>query len=66
MGTSRNTTSNQIDALKQKLIQFPAGTKFLLWWPSIEEQNQSCIADLRAFLKDHGISLQDEKKPAGD
>jgi hypothetical protein len=55
-----------MDALKQKLSQFPAGTKFLLWWPSIEERNQSCIAEVRAFLKDQGMSLQDEKKPEGD
>jgi hypothetical protein len=59
-------TFRSIDGLKQKLLQFPAGTKFLLWWPSVEEQNQSCIADVRAFLKDHGMSLQDEEKPAGD
>jgi tetratricopeptide (TPR) repeat protein len=59
-------TFRSMNALKQKLGQFPAGTKFILWWPSVEQQDQSCIADLRAFLTDHGMSLEEEKKPAGD
>jgi hypothetical protein len=59
-------TLHSLSALKQKLAQFPPGTKFVLWRPSVEQQDQSCIGDIRAFLKDHGMSLVDEKKPAGD
>lgn len=56
-------TFHSMDALKQKLTQFPAGTRFVLWWPSIDEGNQPCINEIRAFLTDHGMSLEDEKRP---
>lgn len=49
-------------ALKEKLAQFAPGTKFALSRLSTET-DQQCIADVRAFIQNHGMSLEDEKSP---
>jgi hypothetical protein len=48
------------DALKEKLSQFPAGTKFVLS-PSLGEKDQQCVAELRDFLTDRGMFVTEEK-----
>jgi hypothetical protein len=53
-----------MDALKQKLAQFPSGTKFLVSRPPVESPaNDQTLADLRTFLTSHGMSLAEEKRP---
>ena len=51
---------DSLDALKEKLSQFPPGTKFELSLPSRGE-NQSCVDDLRAFLTNHQFTFTDWK-----
>ena len=48
------------DELKEKLSQFPRGTKFEFWRPS-DETDQACVDDLRAFLTSHEFSVTDAK-----
>lgn len=52
-------TLSSMRALKDKLIQFPPGTKFTLFLSMGEPES---IADLRAFLESHGMSLEEEKR----
>jgi hypothetical protein len=47
-------------ALKEKLAQFAPGTKFALSQLG-KDCDQQCIADVREFLQNHGMSLEDEK-----
>jgi hypothetical protein len=57
---------DSMGALKEKLSQFPPGTKFLLSSLSIAEGtegDQHCIEDIRAFVQNHGMSLENEKSP---
>jgi hypothetical protein len=51
---------DSLDELKEKLSQFPAGTKFELYLPW-EKTNRGCIEDLRAFLTSHEFSVIDAK-----
>jgi hypothetical protein len=52
-----------LDALKEKLAQFPSGTKFLLSRPPVESPaNDQTLAELRTFLGSHGMSLAEEKR----
>ncbi len=55
---------HSIDGLKDKLIQFPEGTKFVL---SISASDSSVAdqisAELRDFLSRHGMSLTEKKNP---
>lgn len=51
---------DSLDALKEKLSQFPPGTKFELSPPS-KGANRSCVDDLRAFLASHEFSVTDAK-----
>ncbi len=51
------------DALKQKLTQFPSGTKFLLSISPVESPaNDQTLTELRTFLSSHGMSLAGEKR----
>ena len=51
-----------MDALKEKLTQFPAGTKFFLSTPPVESTaNDRSLAELRTFLGSHGMSVAGEK-----
>jgi hypothetical protein len=51
------------DALKEKLAQFPSGTKFLLSTPPVESPaNDQTRVELRTFLSSHGMSLAEEKR----
>jgi hypothetical protein len=51
------------DALKEKLAQFPSGTKFLLSTPVVESPaNDQTRDELRTFLSSHGMSLTEEKR----
>jgi len=53
-----------IDALKEKLAQFPSGTKFLLSRPPVESPaNDQIVAELRTFLTSHGMFLGEQKRP---
>jgi len=52
------------DALKEKLAQFPPGTKFLLSRPPVESPaNDQTNAELRTFLSNHGMLLTEAKRP---
>jgi hypothetical protein len=52
-----------MDALKEKLAQFPSGTKFFLTRPSVESPaNDQTSAELRTFLSSHGMSLAGERR----
>jgi hypothetical protein len=51
---------SSLDALKEKLSQFPAGTKFV-FSPSFGEDDRKCVAEIRDFLTDHGMSATEEK-----
>ncbi len=52
-----------LDALKEKLAQFPSGTKFLLSTPPVESPaNDQTRVQLRTFLSGHGMSLAEEKR----
>jgi len=51
------------DDLKQKLTQFPPGTKFLLSIsPAESPANDQTLAELRTFLGSHGMSVAGEKR----
>ena len=52
-----------MDALKEKLAQFPSGTKFFLSTSSDESTaNDRSLSELRAFLSSHGMSVAGEKR----
>jgi hypothetical protein len=51
---------SSLDALKEKLSQFPRGTTFVLS-PPFAEADQQCVAELRAFLTNHRMSLAESK-----
>lgn len=52
-----------IAALKEKLAQFPAGTKFFLSTSQTRTTaNDEALAELRAFLSAHGMSVAGEKR----
>lgn len=51
-------TSSSTRGLKDKLGQFPSGTKFTLFLGRGERES---IAEVRAFLESHGMSLEEEK-----
>jgi len=54
---------HSMDALKEKLIQFPSGTKFLLSISPVESPaNDQTLAALRTFLSSHGMSVAGEKR----
>jgi hypothetical protein len=54
---------HSMDALKEKLIQFPSGTKFLISISPIESAaNDHALAELRDFLNGHGMSVAGEKR----
>jgi hypothetical protein len=49
--------------LKEKLSQFPAGTKFLLSTPPMDSPaNGHSLADLNTFLSSHGMIVAGEKR----
>lgn len=52
-------TLSSMRALKDKLLQFHPGTKFTLFLSMGEPES---IADVRAFLESHGMSLEEEKR----
>jgi len=53
-----------MDALKEKLTQFPPETKFFLSSPPTESPaGDRSVAELRAFLSDHGMLASGEKRP---
>jgi hypothetical protein len=48
--------------LKEKLAQFPSGTKFYLSRPPVESPaNDQTLAELRTFLSSHGMSLAEKR-----
>ena len=52
-----------LDALKEKLTQFPSGTKFLLAISPVDSSaDDQTAADLRTFLSSHGMSAVEEKR----
>ena len=53
---------HSLDDLKEKLSQFPSGTKFLLFTSATESSaNGETVAALRAFLTAHGMSVAEER-----
>lgn len=50
-----------LDALKEKLAQFPSGTKFFLSRPVESTANDQTLAELRTFLSSHGMSLTEKR-----
>jgi len=54
---------HSMDALKEKLRQFPRGTKSILSISPIESAaNDQAIAELRTFLGSHGMALTGERR----
>jgi hypothetical protein len=54
-----------MDALKEKLAQFPSGTKFLLSRPPVESPvDDQTLTELRTFLTSHGMSLAEQSVPS--
>jgi hypothetical protein len=52
-----------LDTLKEKLAQFPSGTKFFLLTPPVESPaNNQTGVELRTFLLSHGMLLAEEKR----
>jgi hypothetical protein len=53
---------HSIDTLKEKLAQFPTGTKFFVSTPPDDSAtNNILLADLRTFLTEHGMSLEEKR-----
>ncbi len=53
-----------MDALKEKLVQFPPGTKFGITLPTVEPTaNETAAAEVRSFLTSHGMSVAAGKAP---
>lgn len=57
-------TLNSMAALKEKLGQFPRGTRFQLSRP-FDNATPACLDDLRAFLTSHEFSVTDAKTEDG-
>ena len=54
---------HSIDALKEKLSQFPSGTKFVLSAPATESAaNAETVSEIRAFLTAHAMSMAEDKR----
>ncbi len=54
---------NSKDALKQKLTQFPSGTKFFLSISPVQSPaNDQTLTELHTFLSSHGMSVAGEKR----
>jgi hypothetical protein len=51
-----------MSALKDKLAQFPSGTSFYLATPARDSTDNQSLAELRAFLSEHGMSVAGEKR----
>jgi hypothetical protein len=50
------------ELLKQKLVQFPAGTTFTLnFYDNQEKKERDLLEDVRRFLRERGYSVTDEK-----
>jgi len=49
---------DSIDSLKRKLAQFPEGTIFTWSFGGEEKDGASILADLRLFLKAHGMTIR--------
>jgi hypothetical protein len=53
---------HSLEALKEKLAQFPSGTKFVLQTPRVEStDNDQILGELRTFLSNHGMAVGGEK-----
>ena len=48
-------------ALKDKLHQFPPGSKFLIWIPPQEPQGDQLLTELRAFFVSHSLLIAEPK-----
>jgi hypothetical protein len=57
-----------MDALKQKLVQFPAGSVFR--WSALADNNQAkaqeIFQQLKTYLEDHGMKLEPEVAAKGE
>jgi hypothetical protein len=54
---------HSIDVLKDKLTQFPSGTKFVLSVSTTKSSvNDQTVTELRTFLSSHGMSLVGERR----
>ena len=49
---------DSIGSLKRKLAQFPEGTQFTWLFSGDQRDGASVLADLRAFLKSHGMTIR--------
>jgi hypothetical protein len=48
-----------LDRLREKLIQFPSGTKFVLWLSDYRAKTHDAeVAEIRRLLVSHGMSMQ--------
>ncbi len=52
---------NSLEALKEKLAQFPRGTQFELWRLHDEEE-RSCVDELHTFMGQHEFLVSESKK----
>lgn len=49
---------DSLDSLKQKLVQFPPGTAFKWAFEGEAKDGASLLADIRAFLKEHDMTVR--------
>jgi hypothetical protein len=57
-GSVAQYQTDSLDALKQKLAQFPQGTVFTWSFGGDEKEGAAVLADLRAFLKARGMTIR--------
>ena len=53
---------HSIEILKDKLTQFPSGTKFVLSVSTTKSINDQTVIELRTLLSSHGMSLAGERR----
>lgn len=57
-GSVAQYQTDSLDALKQKLVQFPQGAVFTWSFGGDEKEGAAVLADLRAFLKGRGMTIR--------
>ena len=57
-GSVAQYQADSLDSLKQKLAQFPQGSTFTWSFAGEEKEGAAVLADVRAFLKAHGMTVR--------
>ena len=61
-GSLAQYSFDSIDALEEKLAQFPSDTEFVLNTPEDSEGGAQCHARLLAFLASHGMTIRKDER----